>query len=58
MKNKTEIGIGHVTRALQFAGFGIQEIYAMQQAMITGSFKSIDFGLDTFYHGEHDNLSL
>ena len=54
MKNtKIQIGIGHVVRALQLAGFGHEEVMAMREAMIAGNFKKIQFSSDCFYNKEN-----
>lgn len=45
---KTNIGIGHVIRALQITGFGHEEVMAMREAMITGNFSGINFCKDVF----------
>lgn len=55
MKTKTQqinIGIGHIVRAMQIAGFGHEEVMAMREAMIGGSFKKINFCEDIYYQKE------
>lgn len=48
MAQKTQIGMGHIVRALQFAGFGHEEIMAMRSAMLNNNFSRIDFVSDCF----------
>jgi len=55
---KTKIGIGHVIRGLQVAGFGHEEIMAMREAMITGNFKKIEFTEDIYYTKEEKLKTL
>ena len=45
---KTQIGIGHIIRAMQLSGFGHEEIMAMREAMVTGNFNEIAFCKDVF----------
>lgn len=51
---KTNIGIGHVVKALQYAGFGHDEIMTMREAMITNNFNEITFCKDVFTAGCED----
>jgi hypothetical protein len=49
MKNqKTALGIGHIIRALQLAGFGHDEIMAIREAMITRNFSNVKFVPDCY----------
>lgn len=49
------IGIGHMIRGMQAAGFGHEEIMAMKDAMIHKNFKKINFCSDTFYNEDCDD---
>ena len=49
MKNqKTDIGIGHLVRAMQITGFGHEEIMAMRSALLSGNFSGIQFVHDCY----------
>lgn len=45
---KMSIGVGHVVRALQLAGFGHEEIMALREAMLSDDFNSIAFADDCY----------
>ena len=48
------IGVGHMVRAMQAAGFGSNEIIAMRKAMVQHDFRNILFTDDCFYNpGTH-----
>ncbi len=53
---KTQIGMGHVVRALQIARFGHEEIMAIRTAMITGDFSKINFCTD-YYSEKWDDTN-
>jgi len=45
---KTQIGIGHMVRAMQREGFGHDEIMAFREAMITKDFSKIQYVEDAY----------
>jgi len=57
MSKKTEIGIGHLIRAMQQHGFGHEEIMAMREALISGNFKKINFCEDAYYQKNGRDIS-
>lgn len=48
-KEKIQIGIGHVVKALQLNGFGHKEIMAIRQFMLDNKAAEMGIGLRTFY---------
>ena len=44
------IGIGHIVRAMQAAGFGHEEVMIMRKAMVQHDFRNILFLNDAFYN--------
>jgi hypothetical protein len=45
---KINIGIGHLIRGMQVAGFGHEEIMAMRKALCSGDFSKINFCKDVY----------
>ena len=45
---KTQIGIGHMVKAMQQHGFGHEEIMAVREAMVTKDFSKVQFTKDIY----------
>lgn len=54
-QQKTQIGIGHLIRAMQLYPFGHEEIMAMRKAMLTNDFSGIEFCEDYYTEAWKEN---
>ena len=52
---KTEIGIGHMLKAMQVHGFGYVELNALYRVMIANNTPGIDFTSDVYFTKSENN---